>query len=658
MNFRQVHLDFHTSEKVPFVGKKFDKKQFQAALKAGHVNSITVFSKCHHGWAYHPSDANEMHPTLDYDLLAAQIEAAHEIGVKTPVYISAGFDEKIAVRRPDWQTMDENHSQQVQSALTNAGYHQLCMNTPYLDYLLAQIKEVCERYDADGIFLDIVGVRRCFCPTCQRTMYEMGLDPSKEEDVVRHGELVYKNYYTRVRETIDSVKPGLPVFHNGGHIRHGRYDLAFANSHLELESLPTGGWGYDHFPMSARYVQGLGMEYLGMTGKFHTSWGEFGGFKHKNALRYEAALSIANGAKCSIGDQLAPSGECDMVTYELIGEAYKEVEEKEPWLDKVTSVADIALMSNEAVNNLMNMGDDASREGKAATGAVRMLLEGHYLFDIVDTQSDLSKYKVLILADNIAPIPELTDKIREFVRGGGKLLASGTSMLNEEKSDFEFDFGVKYISESELKPDYLRPCFEYTDVGSTDYVIYSGSQKVELTTGKELAVKVASYFNRTKEHFCSHRHSPSSGEYDGCGMSEGNDGIYIAWNIFNEYAELGCLIAKRTVCYALDLLLGENKTLRTTLPAQGITTLMEQKEENRLVAHLLYAVPTPRGNGIYIIEDIVPVFGTEVSIKTDKPVKKVYLAPECRELQFKQENGVVTFTVDKFECHTMAVLEY
>jgi hypothetical protein len=22
------------------------------------------------------------------------------------------------------------------------------------------------------------------------------------------------------------------------------------NSHLELESLPTGGWGYDHFPLS------------------------------------------------------------------------------------------------------------------------------------------------------------------------------------------------------------------------------------------------------------------------------------------------------------------------------------------------------------------------------------------------------------------------
>ena len=74
MRKRQVHLDFHTNGTLP-VGKKFSKEQFQSALKLGHVNSITVFSKCHHGWSYHPTEVNEMHPCLDFDLLAAQLEA-------------------------------------------------------------------------------------------------------------------------------------------------------------------------------------------------------------------------------------------------------------------------------------------------------------------------------------------------------------------------------------------------------------------------------------------------------------------------------------------------------------------------------------------------------------------------------------------------------
>ncbi len=100
--FRQVHLDFHTSEAIMNIGSKFSKEQFQRALKLGHVDSITVFSKCHHGWAYHPSEANETHPGLKFDLLGQMIQAAHEIGVKTPIYISAGLDEKMARRHPEW----------------------------------------------------------------------------------------------------------------------------------------------------------------------------------------------------------------------------------------------------------------------------------------------------------------------------------------------------------------------------------------------------------------------------------------------------------------------------------------------------------------------------------------------------------------------------
>ena len=42
---RQVHLDFHTSEFIPGIGEKFDKKQWQEALKVGHINAINIFAK-------------------------------------------------------------------------------------------------------------------------------------------------------------------------------------------------------------------------------------------------------------------------------------------------------------------------------------------------------------------------------------------------------------------------------------------------------------------------------------------------------------------------------------------------------------------------------------------------------------------------------------
>ena len=85
---RQIHLDFHTSEHIPDVGRKFDKNQFQEALKVGRVNWINIFAKCHHSWSYYPTNVGQVHPTMvaNLDLLGQQIEACHEIGVRAPIY--------------------------------------------------------------------------------------------------------------------------------------------------------------------------------------------------------------------------------------------------------------------------------------------------------------------------------------------------------------------------------------------------------------------------------------------------------------------------------------------------------------------------------------------------------------------------------------------
>lgn len=108
-----------------------------------------------------------MHPGLDFDLLGAQIEAAHEIGIKVNVYLSAGFDEQYVRRHPECMVDGMNHGF---DNFASPGFHTLCMNTPYLDLLLEQTVEVLENYDADGLFFDIVGVNSCCCPNCIRDM--------------------------------------------------------------------------------------------------------------------------------------------------------------------------------------------------------------------------------------------------------------------------------------------------------------------------------------------------------------------------------------------------------------------------------------------------------------------------------------------------------
>ncbi|CAM4384573.1 hypothetical protein FHS16_003536 [Paenibacillus endophyticus] len=658
MRFRQVHLDFHTSEAIKAIGSAFNKGQFQDMLRTGYVDSITIFSKCHHGWAYHPSEANEIHPHLAFDLLGAQIDAAHEIGVKTPVYLSAGLDQRLARKYPEWLIRDQNEKTNWTPNFMTPGYQQFCMNSPYLEILALQVHEVVTRYDADGIFLDIVGVRECYCQFCVTEIRKRGSDPRNLNDMKALWEETYFNYAARMNNTVHAVKPGLPVFHNSSHVDRGRRDLVHLNTHLELESLPTGGWGYDHFPLSARYAQTLGLDFLGMTGKFHTSWGEFGGYKHPNALRYEAALSLANGARCSIGDQLHPGGLMDHATYALIGAAYKEVAAKEEWCQDTTSVADIALLSVEAASISPGGGTIDDHSKHADIGAARILLEGHYLFDVIDTQADLGKYAVVLLPDAIVLTEPLKEKLAAFLTKGGKVLATGRSGLSADGTRFELDLGAEWQGVSSFTPSYFKPGFALPSLQNASFVLYTEGQDIALAQGgASLGSKENSYFNRDLFTFCSHQHTPSDMEDAGPGATEGPDGIYIAWNVFEDYALKGSLPVKEIVCYALDSLLA-NKQLRTNLPAQGITTLQAQQSHNRLVHHLLYASPVRRGQHVEVIEDLSPVLNTEVFIALSEPVREVYLAPQNTPLPFKQENGTVSYTIPLWSCHQMVVIQH
>lgn len=655
---RQVHLDFHTSEKIEDIGKEFSKENFQEALKEGHVDSITVFSKCHHGWAYHPSEANEMHPHLSFDLLKAQIDAAHEIGVKTPVYLSAGFDEKYAVRHPE-HILRKSYTEPCEPDFSKAGYHLLCFNTPYTETLLAQVEEVCRNYDLDGLFMDITAPRICYCPCCLALMREQGIDPEDTEAVKRFGEWTYVRYTERVKETAHRVKPWLPIFHNGGHTPRGKRNLEHLNSHIEIESLPTGGWGYDNLPMTARSVQSHGMGYLGMTGKFHLSWGEFGGFKHPNALIYETSLAVANGAASSIGDQLHPLGKADGATYRLIGKAYGRLEALEPWLTNVKARADIALYSYEAylARHPEEQALDADYK-HTDVGALRILLEGHYLFDVVDGENDLSQYQLVILPDGVKVDETLKRQLAPCLANGGKLLASGRSLTDGDS--FAYDLGAKYLGTREMQPIYLTPEAP-SALDRAGYVLYAPSGKVASEMGGEvLATLREPYFARTAEHFCSHRHAPedlSSGE---AGITVGTDGAYIASEIFREYAKIGSLAAKEFVRMTVERLIGDRKTVSlTNYPAMGIVTVMDQPAEDRSVLHLVYAPRMCKGEKkIEVIEDCPPLYGVSVTFRTDRKVREILLPETGEVLAFTEADGEVSFALPPIGIHTAVAISY
>ncbi len=650
--YRQVHLDFHTSELVPGVGSEFSPENFEKCLRLGHVNSITLFSKCHHGWSYHPTRAGEMNPSLEgFDLLGEQIKVCKRLGIRVQVYISAGIDGRLARLKPQWQPAIGG----VRDSTLGPYFHSVCLgNDEYLQVLEAQTVEVLEMFgkDIDGIFYDICMPRSCLCESCIDSMLEKGLDPENPEDVCKHGKLTYYKYSRRMNSVVARYYPNMPVIHNQGTLPRDDRRTVYSNlGHLELEALPTGGWGYDYFPLSAAYARTIGKDFAGMTGKFHLTWGEFGGYKHPNALRYETSLQLALGARCNIGDQCHPSGALDEATYRLIGKAYSEVEKKEEYCIGARHIADIALMTTFKKD----------RNNKCAdTGANRILVEGHYLYNIIDEEADFSEYKLIILPDTKRVGAALGEKLRAFLAGGGKLLMSGSGGLLEDRDEFFADFGVRYVGENSFRPTYMRPKYDMEPSGIASYVVYDASHLVEAYEefdGDIPLILENSYFNRTYRHYCSHRHTPNNSEDCHIGAVLTENIAYIAWNIFSEYGELGSINTRYAVTDLIDRLLGDEWTLRTSLPSCGVTTLTRQEERGRYICHLLYAVTKVRGRNTEIVEDIIPIFGTDVEIRLSARPRRVYLAPEGRDLPFEYKEGRLSFTVDAFECHGMVVIE-
>jgi len=665
--FRQVHLDFHTSPLIPGIGAKFEKARWQDTLLAARVNSITLFSKCHHGYSYHPTGVGRQHPHLNFDLLRAQYDACREVGIATPIYLSAGVDNLAGEEHPEWREINAEgaFSGWVTSPL-KPGFQMMDFLSPYLDYLCAQIEEAVRLFpDADGIFLDIISQ----APGCSKWrmahMAESGLDAERLDARQQAAAAALEAYYVRTTQAAKCLSPEMPIFHNSGHIRRGDRDVLRHFSHLELESLPTGGWGYDHFPMSAKYAVNLGLEFLGMTGKFHTTWGEFGGQKHPNALRYECAAMLAFNSKCSIGDQLHPGGGLDATTYRSIGAAYREVESKEPWCSEARPVSDIGVLSGEAENHSM-------RQSPEDEGATRALLEGHFLFELVDREMGFTRFKLLVLPDTIRIDDDLKRRLDAYLASGGRLLLTGESGLWRDREEFAFDLGAEHSGESEFSPDFILPAPAFrADFVETPVVMYVRSQRIRATGGESLGDVYDPYFNRTYRHFCSHQHTPFHEEPSGfsCGVRKGPV-AYLAHPVFSLYRTYGAVVYREYINRVIASLLGAEATLACSLPSAARVSLNRQKEAGRSVLHLLFANTISRGGAmdlaggtvsaaglsIEIIEELLPLRNTTVTLRHQPALKKVTLEPGGQEITFCQENGVVTFAVDEFSCHQMVVL--
>ena len=637
-----VHLDFHTSPDIEGIGKSFDKEEFTKVVKEAKVDLMTVFAKCHHGYTYYPSEVDEMHPHLDFDLLQEEIDAIHAAGAKAPIYITMGWSKKDADAHPEWHQyrfdtkrpayMGSEPSEDLDAVPKDVTWTTLCPTGEYLDFLSKITHEVCQKFDvADGIFYDICFIKdACACPNCTKGMIEEGLDPENYADARKYYIQKHVEMMKVLTGIVHEYSPDAPVFYNGG-ADMNRTEYHPYQTHYELEDLPTAWGGYDVMPLRAKFFEKYGKHFLGMTGKFHHAWGEFGGFKNKDALKYECIDMISVGASISVGDHLHPSGKIDKSTYATIGYAFDYIDRIEKYCDNTFAYSDIAIWLSHNKN--------------ADLGASKLLQIMHLDYDVVESGDDISKYSCIVLPDHVKLSEDDKRALVEFTAGGGKIVASYASIFDE--------LGIEKIAPSECDQDYIEcPIDEY----QTPFLAYSSAYKTRVEGGEVLASVYEPYFNRTFRHFCGHKNTPNKAdkaEYPAM-VRKGNV-LYFAHPIFTAYNASGNYVLEKYIMKGIDTVY--DRYIKTeNLPSCGRIRYRRRADGEHFTLHVLYAPPVNRGN-VCLLCDFPTLHDVRVSVKVDKKITEVVSQPDGKKLDFVQNGDVVTISLDPFSLHKLVVLK-
>lgn len=652
---RQVHLDFHTGPSIPDVGSSFDAEAFASTLADARVNSITLFAKCHHGHLYYDTHRPERHPGLarSRHLLEEQTEACRRRGIRTPIYLSVMCDEFAANLHPDWLCRNPDGTTVGRTPVANTAmaWQILDMSSPYASFLEEQIAEVVGKFKpVDGIFFDMCWDQPSVSKWAIDGMRKASLNPKIEADRNTYARQVSHQYMQRYNSLLTRINGSLPRVWYNSRPKTGLAEEAKYLQHIEIEALPTGGWGYTYFPLNVRWARNFDLPFVGMTARFHKSWSDFGGYKPDAALKYEVCQMLAHGGGCSIGDQLHPRGVLDVEAYRLIGTVYRHVEAVEAFCDGATAVTEVAVLRDPIAGYHI-------APGGTFEGAVRMLQQLLVQFDFLSPTSDLSRYMLTIVPEGIDLSGAAGRHLQSYLVAGGKVIIAGVKPLRTASSDLLAAAGVAAITDAGATTPFFRYASELVQgVETTDFVCYDGTLRLSPAAGARVPARIVEpYFQRAWDQFSGHNQTPPATVTEFAPVTLGSTAAAFGFDVFAAYGTHGQADVRRLMSSILNQLLPA-PLIRGELPSHVEVTVTRQLDLARTMVHVLSYAPQRRTPAIDIVEEATPLVNRAISLRASASPRSVMLQPGNCSLPFVHANGYVTTRVSSESGHDILVV--
>lgn len=505
-------IDMHIPDWNPEFLSQFSPDAYADAMAAAQVDTSIVYAGNCLGMCFWPTKVGHMHGGLrGRDIVSETVQALRARGIRVVIYYNI-WNRWAHDVHPSWRMVTADGRSTVENADGSPSrFGQCCMNSEgYRAFVAAQVKDLSSRYDAEGLWIDMIGFfgTVCCCGSCRdRYLRETGRDLPKAIDwddpewvrFVRHREAWFHDFADMVKKAAHAENPNLTLAFQSTSWLLG-WGGAATQAFLNQSDYLAGDFYGSPIQYSAickclnNLSRGRPIEF--MTSRcydlaYHTAT------KPDEELLSSALGAFAHHAAFVFIDAIDPVGTIDRSFYERMGRLHERLAPYERQVSPAARmVADVAFYANTAsAYDPKQRGPlRGARTSYPVVGEMqniaRTMASHHIAYDFIGEPqlSALSRYPVVVLAGAHALSDREVEALRGYVRGGGHLLATGEAGLHDPDGNRLADFpladvlGVHFQGVTEEDLSYMAP----TEAGKAHFAVNDRAYPLALGTGQML----------------------------------------------------------------------------------------------------------------------------------------------------------------------------
>ena len=677
--YRRNVVDMHITDWSPEFLSNLDPVDYVRLLKLADVQSTVLYAQSHTGLTNFPTKVGRQHRAMQgKNLLGQLIDECHKNKIAVQLYFSVIFDRWASDHHPDWRIKAVDGT----DAFPRARHGIVCPNSPYRDYVVALVNEICAGYDFEDIRFDMTfwpGV--CYCRYCQQRFADevggelpstINWEDARWTAFQRKREEWLVDFAQMLTGTIRKLKPGTTVEHQSStyplNWKFGvTQELSRQNDFLQGDFY--GGALQGSFVRKLLYNLTENLPF-GFETSVMVSLQNHTAKKSKDLLRAKAFAATADGGAFIFIDAIDPAGTLSEKTYRRLGEVFAETRPYEKYLGG-EPCQDVGIYFS--MESKCSFADNGKAPNDPALAPKMPHIEGtlnwvkacitHHIPYGIATRKHLerlSRHKVVVLPNVLMMDDEEVSALREYVRAGGSLFASKyTSLITKagvRKSNFMLSdvFGCSWDGETQEHYTYIAPEERFSKLFpeySLDYPVGLDATQIKLRIHpgtEQVGMLVLPYSDPADPNRFASIHSNPPGIKTGqpaAVLNQFGKGkvLYVAGEIEGSDTYLDIL-------GNLIRLLYNQFTFEAVAPPPVEISAFRQEDKNRLII-----------NCVNFQEELpnIPVENILMKVRLGgrKP-RQLLVLPEEKKLPLRASGDLIEFTVPRLETFRMLALDF